>query len=67
MTTSSNPLANMKSEICGPLESDCALDAIVSSAAAATAVIKRFGTDWPFSPLLVLEMALRRLLHEDVD
>jgi hypothetical protein len=30
-------------------------------------VIKRFGTDWPFSPLLVLEMALRRLLHEDVD
>ena len=38
MTTSSNPLPNMKSEICGPLGADCAPLAIASNAAMAAAV-----------------------------
>src|SRR6185437_284271 len=64
ITTSSNPLPNMKSEICGPLGADCALLAIASNAAMAAAVVKRYGKDRPFSRLLVVE--LRPSLHEDV-
>src|ERR1041385_6988048 len=65
ITTSSNPLPNMKSEICGPLVADCALLAIASNAARAAAVVKRYGTDRPFRRLLGLE--LRPSLHEDVE
>ena|SRR5690242_19921649 len=48
MTTSSNPLGNMKSEICGPLDADCALAPAVISAAVTAAVINRYSTDRPF-------------------